>query len=219
MAGPARSEIRKRIRSRLVEPTPKFWTNDQVDHAYDEGAAQQHRTVGENARKTGRLQPSNNDYVRYFLKSTAALVLSVDVRDYPIPTDGISVLAVWIGTKKVAASQVGIEADWNIRNMGSQFEPTEDQPLYALNNEQIRIYLPTADFSPDAALPYQFDYLRKLTRDGDPVDVEDPFNTGPVAYAVGYLQSFRMMDPAPYYSEAGAFANGIIPPPDAQPGA
>ena len=217
MAGPTRSEIRGRIRGRLVEATPKFWTDDQVDHAYDEGAGQQHRTVAEAARATGRLQPTNNDYVRHFLTSTSALTLTIDQRDYSVPTDSIAILDVWVGTKLVACRQVSIEDDWNIRNLGSQYEPTEDQPLYAFNNELIRIYLPTADLSPDAALPYQLDYLRKVVREGDPVDVEDPFNAGPCAYACGYLQSFRMMDPSPYYQEAGAFANGIIPPPP-QPG-
>ena len=210
----SRSDIRNRIRRRLVEPSPKFWSNADIDNAYDDGAAWAHRVIFDHAAKTGMLSPPNHDYLAHFAKEQATAMASGQ-QDYDRPADAIFIRQIWVGatSSETLAREVSIEDDWHIKNYGEQWGPAEDEALWALTEDgRIRFYVRGDEqFRPTTALPYRVHYYREVVRGGDPVDLEDPWNTGPIQYAVGYLHSFRGIDPTPFYAEANTHVDSLMP--------
>ena len=225
MPNPSVATILARIRSILVEPTVAFWDDDELVGWYNEGGAEQHRLVIDTAKQRPDVNPVEHHYLRAYLTETAPASLTVGQSDYPQPADSCKVLGVTLkptGEPEVECQETTFAggADWRSKIL-PQFGGASMRPLWSITSGgKVRLYFDSADATPPVALPYVIRYLRDVApiAVGDPaVDVADPYNVGPVRWAVGMAFQKQNTDASPWFQQFGGAVRAVLPPPPPQP--
>jgi hypothetical protein len=208
--------IKQRILDILIDQNLDFFVDAQLRKAYDDGASWQHRFVVSELKKKGRLADYNNDYAQRFLKAETAASFVAATSDYSLPATLLEILSVEI----IVSPSVSIEPrrvdyidDYRIKGFRS-WKPT-DRPYWCLTPEnKIRFYYNTADTKPsDATQSYQIRHIRDIVRTAaaaTTVDLLDPWNDGPVNYAVAVGFEKQRRDPSHWFAKAKAAAEAIV---------
>lgn len=209
--------IKERILDILIDQNLDFFVDAQLRKAYDDGAAWQHRFVINELKKRGRLADYNHDYVQRFLKAETAVSFVAATSDYSLPATLLEILSVEI----VVSPSVSIEPrridfidDYRIKTFRS-WKPT-DRPYWCLTPENmIRFYYNTADTKPaDATQSFQIRHIRDVLRTVAvapvSVDLLDPWNDGPVNYAIAVGAEKQHQDATIWYAKAKAAAEAIV---------
>ena len=222
MPGPTWSDIHQRLKDRLIDPNNDQWSEAQLKEWYDQGSSIQHRSIIDNAAQTSRIF-TEHPYLRYFKARDTSITTVANTRDYDLPA-GVTVqvvLRVQIDTPtsiKYPLRKVSIAEDARILRMPNQYGPTDEDPFYAFTTDgKIRLYLAgdaSMGFPPTWVTQVYIDYIRDVTKTtGANVDLLDPWNTGPVGYAIGIAKTLQQIDPSPWMQEASVAVQTIMPPP------
>lgn len=230
----SRATVLNRIRLLIVEALPDFWTDAELIQWFDEGAARQHRVVLENLklRREASRDPEEalrlfsiaqkNDYVRAFLKTQAIVTAGVG-HEYALAADFFALVGVQ-HTPAGASRPSVLEEDAHeldfLANELPHYRPSTFVPRYSINYKgKISLRAGTATTIPAAGLTFEVLYLRDFVKTGATGDVDllDPFNNGPVRYAVGMARGKQNVDPSPWLMAADAEASTIMPAPPARP--
>lgn len=207
-----------RLKETLIDQSLDFWKETRLREWYDDGAQMQHRMILENAMQTGKLQGYNNDYLKYFLKESPAAAFTDGERDYALPADFYMLISAEIeeaDENRVHCRTASINDDWRIRNL-QNWKPIPERPYAALTDDgKCRFYFASADMAPhDPTLKYAFMYYRDVLRTtGVNVDLLDPWNIGPQAFAVAKAVELEGRDPSHWFAQAQAAASVIMPAP------
>jgi hypothetical protein len=215
------ADILQRLKDRLIDANLDQWTEAQLKEWYDQGASLQHKHVLENARKH-RAFLSEHPYLRYF-KATQTIATVVDTRDYAL-TAGVSVdtiLRVMVPTDRgvaFPARRVPIEDDGRIQRSPRQYGPTPEDALWSITSAGLlRLYVhgdAGKGFPPLAVYNITVDHVRDVTKTtGANVDLLDPWNIGPIAWAMSIAKGMQLFDPDPWRQEAIAGFESILPGP------
>jgi hypothetical protein len=224
--------IRSRIRAQLKEATARFFPDSASAGLigwYCDGAAQQHRVALAMARDQKRLGDLDHPYLKQFAKSLSINVTS-GTQLYALPADLVELWQVGIanaaGEDEKRAARQSAEDDWMIRNL-PHLQPTYDRPAWSLQMEPTApggVRLQVIAFGdrtvPNAPLVARLYYYREFARISDlnpnaNVDLEDPYNEGPVWYACAQADIMRGGDGTPYMGLAMMAAQNIFAPPTA----
>ena len=220
---PPKSEIVARIRTLLVEASPDFWADDELAQYYDEGTARQHRIILENLtlRQTHRRVAAativqENHYLRHFIKLQSIATDGI-VAEYALAVDYMRLIAVnhtpALAPRSAVVEKDADEIDWLAQQL-PHFKASSLIPRYTIGDDgKIAFYQGNATTVPAAGLNFEVVYLRDVIKSGDPVDLADPWNNGPVRYAVGLARAKQGVDPGPWFAQADAEASVILPSP------
>lgn len=220
MAGPPRSEIEARIRDLLAEDVPDFFDSVRLLELYDDGGSKQHRMLLDRAAERGLLANGDHDYLRVFMPTAAAAATVVDQQDYAFPAVAAApvyrLARITFGSNpEVPARQVLFEDDWRVRNY-PQWGPSAQQPLYCITPEgKLRFYVPGKGTVPAAVTNYKVYYYRDVVKSlatVTTVDIPDPWNAGPIYYAVGMALGRERTDGTHYLQLFQGCVDVIIPP-------
>jgi hypothetical protein len=210
--------IYQRIEQVLIDVALDYYVKDHLKEWYDDGAANQHRAVMEVASERGLAAGFDDDYLRYFLKEDVSASTVAGTRDYAIPADCIHLVDVQLsqtGLTDVCLRRVDFGMDYDIMTY-PQRRPLAGRPFWALTpDNKIRLYFGTRDTVPDAAFTIKKRYYRDVirTRASATVDLKDPWNLGPISWAIGCAFEKQRRDPSLWYSKATTLAAAILKPP------
>ena len=218
--------IISRIRRRLNEETQRFYPDSATDGLvswYNEGAIQQHRVVLGIARQRGMMLDISHPYLRHF--ATPKIInIVVGTRLYEIPDNVHDVFHLSISDvsniKENDAMQYSLSDHWFVENL-PHLQPTFDRPAwtFALDTTDNKMKLQVTVFGdklkPNAPLIGRLYYYRDITlaSGSGNVDLLDPYNEGPIWYAVGQAMFKRGADPTPAMELYRNAAQSILAPP------
>lgn len=209
-----------RIRRLLIEDTAAYFDDTYLKEWYDQGVAEQHRLVLHNLGMRPDIDPHEHDYIGKFI-STQSFNTASGTFDYAMPSDHMLTLGIVVefpNIDAVRARKVPWADDWYRREL-PQFRPAW-QPRYTFTPEgMLRLYLPSlGDPVPSAVVPVKHYYIRDVVKTTTNTDLDDPYNTGPVRYAVGMGNQEQRNDGSPWFAQAQSSALAILPPPPQQQG-
>lgn len=215
MANPTTDSIVTQIREFLDEDADDYWKRARLLEHYDNGCAAQHRIIFDAAEKTGEIRRGRNDYLRAFWKVPVVTAPTVvDQQDYAIPADMFRLDRITFGAApETQARIVDFADDYRIKNY-PQWGPTAEQPLVAFHpDNKFRFYWWGNKTVPGSVLTYTVYYWRDVARSLllANVDVPDPFNQGPIFYAVAMALGKERTDFMTYMNLFKAQADLILP--------
>ena len=222
-----KAEVVRQIRVLVIEDATDYFADDDLIEWYDQGAALQHRIFLNNyrlweiesRRKNVKIiiDPREHDYIKQFLDDdTFSTNGSVA---YALPADLMKLLSVsadiGVGiTRPLMLLRVPFKQDW-LTQYVPHFKTNLDRFFYAVDDDgMLNIYITTADTIPPAGLAILTRYIRDVAKTiGLNVDLLDPFNNGPIRYAVGMAYADQGIDPTPWFQQHATEATAALPPP------
>ena len=171
-------------------------------------------------RKAGL--PRDHALIASLMKESAATALTDNATDYALPDDCHLLLDVVLypaTADEVVCTEIAWEWDHRVRTF-PQYGPTDERPLVAVRAgaRGVRLYVAGGI---TATASYLFRYLRVprgtfLDPDDankEKSDLPDPYNRGPISYAVARWYASRETDPAPFLAEYASAVSLAMPPP------
>jgi len=215
----ARATVLARIRSYVVETTADFFADQRLIDLYDDGAARQHRTVLAHLDSRPDIDPREHQYTRRLI-SSQAITFVAGTLDYALNSDCLRVIAVkgllsGTGAQPMDCDRVWREDDWTLTL--PQFGAFTTRARYIITSQGKLRVLPAGSYT---TVNYRVDYIRDLVRTGanTNVDLEDPYNEGPILRAVAFAKAEQGIDPSPWIvlSDRETVAILAPPPPEVQ---
>lgn len=214
-----------RIRVKLNEGTARFWQSSDLIQWFNEGAEQQHNAVLSMFRQQGRLMEMGDPYLRAYAKVQRVNV-TVGNQLFALPSDFHDAIRFTLSDPSLVyerdAQYMDASAEWFIRNI-PQYAPTFERPMWSLmvnpDNSTgmcLNVFAFGNRTKPNAAFHGRLYYYRDLVAantDGTGnVDVADPYNEGPIWYAVGTAWAKQGMDPTPAMTLYASAVQSIVSP-------
>lgn len=201
------------------ETTAKAWFRDG-QQLFAAGA------ITNMARRGKDSIPRDHALIASLLKGSTPANFTADEPDVDLPSDCYLFLeAVCYPDTENEVQCVEIPWSWDFRARNRrQYMPTDERPLVAVraDGKAVRFYVAGGIA---ATMQYVFRYLRIpagtfLDPDdasAEKSDLPDPFNRGPLSYAVGRWYASRETDPEPYLKEFAAALTAALPPDPQEP--
>lgn len=231
------AEVVLRVRELLAEYSDDFWSDTRIGEQYHAGAELQHERIFANAEAWDLVLPpekrflatAQHPYLKFFLKTGDDLTED-GVSDYPAPSDLMRWKDVYLGqdgatvnnAARFPAKRVHYDDDILIRSF-PQLGPSPRQPFWTVTSGgKLRLYTYGHGCMPRVAgIQIAMNYYRLINRvTSSNVDLPDPWNEGPIRFAVAAsLDKERSEESAAVHRAiCTAKADAILPPPPA-PGA
>lgn len=214
-----------RIRTKLNENTARMWQSSDLINWFNEGAEHQHHAVLTMARQQGKLGDLGDPYLRKYAKVTRINVTTGN-QLYALPSDYHEIIKFTLSDPSLVteriAQQMKPEDEWWIANV-PHYAPTYDKPMWSLqvNPDEttgmcLKVFVFGDKNKPNTAYHGRLYYYRDITAANTDAtgntDFDDPYNEGPVWYAVGTAWAKAGTDPTPAMTLYSAAVQNIMAP-------
>lgn len=223
------TEIVERIRGIVAEPSPDFWTDDDLERWYNTGAQMQHRLVFKKAKSLeDRLQYRvyENDYLEQFIRHENGTTVS-GTSDYSLPSDFWRLARVVFAGYE--ADPVHWNEDWDIKNLPHR-APIISRPKFALipdpaiaGKYKLRLYVAQGQatvplVTTSYAIHYYSDVVPVDMLASPPVDASlpDPYNDAPIQWAAYQAMTKKHIDGSLFRGEFDRIVDTIIEGPSVE---
>lgn len=165
--------------------------------------------------------PRDHALVAALLAESGATAFTADEADVALPDDCYLLLeaVVYPGeAHEAVAAEIPWSWDFRARNH-RQYMPTAERPLVALHagSKAVRFYI-AGGITADAEFLFRYlripsgTFLDPDDANAEKSDLPDPFNRGPLCYALARWYASRETDPAPFFTEFAADLQSKLPP-------